>query len=75
MQSHSTMIHQTLDAVCGAQVDLMNALQQDARAVTVVGDDAQSIYAFRGAQLGTFNLFKAVYEHANLAVRQHMAAL
>jgi hypothetical protein len=29
------------------QIDLVNALQQQTRRVTVVGDDSQSIYAVR----------------------------
>jgi superfamily I DNA/RNA helicase len=40
------------------QTDLVNLLQQKMQHVTVVGDDAQSIYRFRGAQPGIFEAYK-----------------
>ncbi|MBL8340689.1 MAG: ATP-dependent helicase [Rubrivivax sp.] len=33
------------------QADIVHALRPDGRALTLVGDDAQAIYAFRGAQV------------------------
>ena len=33
-----------------AQTQLINLLQRDRRCITVVGDDAQSIYSFRCAR-------------------------
>ena len=37
---------------------LVEELQGDRRQVTIVGDDAQSIYRFRGAHPDAFKLFK-----------------
>ncbi|MGL5247816.1 MAG: UvrD-helicase domain-containing protein, partial [Brooklawnia sp.] len=34
------------------QVDIVRGLCPDGRGLTVVGDDAQAIYAFRGASAG-----------------------
>ena len=45
---------------------LVDLMQGDRRWVTVVGDDAQSIYRFRGASGDTFQLFKAAYDHLGL---------
>ncbi len=47
-------------------MDLVNLLQQVTRRVTVVGDDAQSIYRFRGAEPGVFGAFRAAYDRAGL---------
>lgn len=40
------------------QIDLVDLLQQTYKRVTVVGDDAQSIYRFRGAVPDVFKVFK-----------------
>jgi superfamily I DNA/RNA helicase len=40
------------------QTDLVDLLQRKLQSVTVVGDDAQSIYRFRGAQPGVFQAYK-----------------
>ncbi|KAK9823365.1 hypothetical protein WJX72_002229 [[Myrmecia] bisecta] len=48
------------------QAELVNLLQREARRVTVVGDDAQSIYLFRGAYPAVFRAFKEVYMHDDL---------
>jgi superfamily I DNA/RNA helicase len=41
-----------------SQTDLVSLLQQKMQHITVVGDDAQSIYRFRGAQPGIFEAYK-----------------
>lgn len=40
------------------QVELVKLLQQGRGYVTAVGDDAQSIYGFRGASAGAFGAFR-----------------
>jgi superfamily I DNA/RNA helicase len=40
------------------QTDLVNLLQGKLQSVTVVGDDAQSTYRFRGAQPGVFKAYE-----------------
>lgn len=48
------------------QIDFVNHLQAEARRVTVVGDDMQSIYRFRGADYSAFPRFQATYDHPGL---------
>ena len=44
------------------QAEILKALSPDGRGVTVVGDDAQSIYAFRAAEIENILGFPAAYE-------------
>ena len=48
------------------QMSMVNALQSGNMRVTVVGDDAQSIYRFRGADCGAFSRFQDTYDHPDL---------
>ena len=43
------------------QADILNALKPDGRGVTVVGDDAQSIYSFRAAEVDNILNFPDQY--------------
>ncbi|PKN25922.1 MAG: ATP-dependent DNA helicase [Deltaproteobacteria bacterium HGW-Deltaproteobacteria-22] len=49
------------------QADIVELMVRDHRHVTVVGDDAQSIYSFRGARLDALNLFLERFPDADLA--------
>ena len=44
----------------------MHELQRDSGRLTVVGDDCQAIYGFRGTTAGVFNDFASVYGHPGL---------
>lgn len=55
-QTHSVRRKSLLN--CCVQTDLVDLLQRKLQSVTVVGDDAQSIYRFRGAQPGVFQTYK-----------------
>jgi DNA helicase-2/ATP-dependent DNA helicase PcrA len=44
------------------QADILRLLKPDGRGVTVVGDDAQSIYGFRAARVGNILGFPAQYD-------------
>jgi ATP-dependent DNA helicase UvrD/PcrA len=48
------------------QADIIDLMVQDHHCVTVVGDDAQSIYSFRGANPGSLLNFKEKYENSIL---------
>lgn len=48
------------------QVELVNLLMLTTQRVTVVGDDRQSIYGFRGASSKVFQLFRDAYGHPGL---------
>ncbi|PKN43855.1 MAG: hypothetical protein CVU59_13155, partial [Deltaproteobacteria bacterium HGW-Deltaproteobacteria-17] len=48
------------------QADIVELMVRDHRHVTVVGDDAQSIYSFRGARLDALNLFLERFPDADL---------
>ncbi|KAK9812338.1 hypothetical protein WJX73_003315 [Symbiochloris irregularis] len=48
------------------QMSIVDAMQRQAGRVTVVGDDAQSIYRFRGADCGAFQAFQQSYGHEDL---------
>ena len=47
-----------------AQYRIVNLLARDRRNLTVVGDDSQSIYAFRGARIQNILNFKRDYPEA-----------
>ena len=47
-----------------AQFTLLHSLVEPHRNITVVGDDDQSIFAWRGATLGNFDAFRAAYPDA-----------
>ena len=49
-----------------AQVDIMNMLQLEQRQISVVGDDHQAIYGFRGSYPDIFNEFISNYDHEAL---------
>lgn len=51
------------------QTSICDMLQEDRGQLTVVVDDAQSIYGFRGAQPAIFELYKRVYEQAGLTTQ------
>lgn len=44
-----------------AQIELMKVLVGEETSLTVVGDDDQSIYRFRGATVGQMEMFKSIY--------------
>ena len=44
-----------------AQVEMLYHLAGDKVGITVVGDDDQAIYRFRGASFGSFKLFKSLF--------------
>ena len=48
------------------QRKIMEQLTQERRKICVVGDDYQSIYAFRGANIDNILLFRKIYEDARL---------
>lgn len=48
------------------QVDIVNLLQLEKRQVTVVGDDHQAIYGFRGSMPTVFRDFTNDYDHPSL---------
>jgi len=52
----------------GSQFDLVRLLAETHRNLTVVGDDDQSIYAFRGAAISNILQFKQVYPDAHPVV-------
>ena len=47
-----------------AQFELLSRLVEPHRNITVVGDDDQSIFAWRGATLGNFDSFRSAYPEA-----------
>ena len=49
-----------------AQFELLSRLVEPHRNITVVGDDDQSIFAWRGATLGNFDSFRAAYPDASV---------
>ena len=49
-----------------AQFQLLHKLVEPHRNITVVGDDDQSIFAWRGATLGNFDAFREAYPEANV---------
>jgi DNA helicase-2/ATP-dependent DNA helicase PcrA len=49
-----------------AQFTLLKALVEPHRNITVVGDDDQSIFAWRGATLGNFDAFREAYPEATV---------
>ena len=49
-----------------AQFTLLRALVEPHRNITVVGDDDQSIFAWRGATLGNFDSFRETYPEATI---------
>ncbi len=49
-----------------AQFTLLKALVEPHRNITVVGDDDQSIFAWRGATLGNFDSFREAYPDATV---------
>lgn len=51
---------------CVVQIEFINLLQSETRRVTVVGDDYQAIYGFRGAQPDVFQRFVGDYDHLTL---------
>lgn len=46
-----------------AQVEILHLLAGDSCGITVVGDDDQAIYRFRGASFGSFKLFEKLFEN------------
>ena len=48
------------------QRKIMEQLTQERRKICVVGDDYQSIYAFRGANIDNILLFRKIYDDARL---------
>ena len=46
-----------------AQVEILHLLCNDKIGITVVGDDDQAIYRFRGASFGSFKLFEKLFEN------------
>ena len=49
-----------------AQFTLLDRLVEPHRNITVVGDDDQSIFAWRGATLGNFDAFRSAYPDASV---------
>ena len=49
-----------------AQQAILTLLTKEQRNICVVGDDAQSIYAFRGANIDNILMFQSIYEGARL---------
>ncbi len=49
-----------------AQQQIVTLLTRDHRRICVVGDDYQSIYAFRGAKIDNILTFQQIYEEAKL---------
>ena len=49
-----------------AQQSILTLLTKEQRNICVVGDDAQSIYAFRGANIDNILKFQSIYEGARL---------
>ena len=49
-----------------AQQSILTLLTKERRNICVVGDDAQSIYAFRGADINNILKFQSIYEGAKL---------
>jgi len=47
-----------------AQVEMLYHLTGNKTGITVVGDDDQAIYRFRGASFGSFKLFKSLFKNA-----------
>lgn len=54
------------DACLPVQIDIINLLQQEKGHLSVVGDDHQSIYMFRGSIPSVFNDFINNYNHPDL---------
>ena len=44
------------------QAEILRMMKPDGRGVTVVGDDAQSIYSFRAARVGNILEFPQTYD-------------
>ena len=61
----AAFICEACDAGC-PQIGMLDALQLESQRVTVVGDDYQAIYGFRGAQPDVFQKFIDVYDHPQL---------
>lgn len=52
------------------QIAIVELLQRDRGQVTVVGDDAQSIYGFRGADHTAFQRFQDIFEQPGESIRR-----
>jgi DNA helicase-2/ATP-dependent DNA helicase PcrA len=53
----------------GLQNEILRALKPDGRGLTVVGDDAQSIYSFRGAEVRNILHFARKFEAATKVIK------